>query len=277
MNRHRLFRYAPVLLCLVCHAVEADQETKGAEAAVYEFLIDDGGVEVTIDTTDTPDLTEWANTQLADVVRIWYPKIVKLLPSEGFDAPQSFRIVFNETDRGVAYCSGTQIVCSSGWFRRNLQGEAKGSVVHEMVHVVQQYRGRRRQNGGNPNALRTPGWLQEGIPDFIRWFLYEPDSRGAEINPRNIENARYDGNYRVSANFLNWVARKHGFELIATINGQLRNREYTGEIWKTVTGHDVEELGSMWHAAMEKAIADGPVALRAENLPFEFAADDDRP
>jgi hypothetical protein len=211
------------------------------------------------------------------VVRQWYPKIVELLPSDGFQAPSSFSITFNETNRGVAYCSGRRINCSSGWFRRNLQGEAIGAVVHEMVHVVQQYRGRRGQNRGNPDALRTPGWLQEGIPDFIRWFLYEPQSRGAEITPRNIENARYDGNYRISANFLNWVVKQHGFDLIEQINGQLRTRNYTGEIWQATTGHDVEKLGSMWKTAMQKAIDEGPGALREQNKPFELPIDSPQP
>lgn len=247
--------------------VDAEQESDPSKL-VYEFVIDDGGYEVTIDTTATPDLTEWANTKLAPVVKEWYPKIVQLFPSEGFEPPQSFSITFNETDRGVASCSGTRINCSSGWFRRNLRGEALGSVVHEMVHVVQQYRGRRRGGRRNPNAMRTPFWLQEGIPDFVRWFLYEPQSRGAEINPRNVENARYDSGYRVSANFLNWVANRHGFEIISRINGQLREREYTGEIWETTTGHSVEELGAMWKTAMEKAMADGPAALREQNQPF---------
>ena len=78
----------------------------------------------------------------------------------------------------MAATGGTRVTCAAEWFRRNLEGEAKGAVVHELVHVVQQY-GRARRN--NPDATRPPGWLVEGIPDYIRWFLYEPQSRGAEI------------------------------------------------------------------------------------------------
>ncbi|MCA9171489.1 MAG: hypothetical protein KDB23_27665, partial [Planctomycetales bacterium] len=218
---------------------------------VYSFETDEGGYEVTIDTTATPDLTEWANTQLAPVVREWYPKIVNMLPGEGFEAPRAFNIKFNETNDGVAYCSGTEINCSSGWFRRNLQGEGKGSVVHEMVDVVKQYYGRRcSRRNADPRAMRTPIWLQEGIPDFIRWFLYEPQSRGAEINPRNLENARYDANYRISANFINWVVRHHDFDLIQKINHELRSGNYTGDLWKTTTGKTVEELGAEWRTEM---------------------------
>jgi hypothetical protein len=31
-----------------------------------------------------------------------------------------------------------------------------------------------------PTYKRTPGWVVEGIPDYIRWFLYEPQSHGAD-------------------------------------------------------------------------------------------------
>ena len=33
----------------------------------------------------------------------------------------------------------------------------------------------------NPEHKPTPGWLTEGIPDYIRWFLYEPQSHGADV------------------------------------------------------------------------------------------------
>ena len=85
--------------------------------------------------------------------------------------------------RGVAATRGTQVQCSADWFRRNLRGEAKGAVVHELVHVVQQY-GRARTT--NPDAVRPPGWLTEGIADYIRWYLYEPQSRGAEIGEAGL-------------------------------------------------------------------------------------------
>ena len=69
----------------------------------------------------------------------------------------------------------------------------------------------------NPNATRPPGWLVEGIADYIRWFLYEPESRGAEITAANISKARYDMSYRGSANFLNWVAEPHDRKLVTKL------------------------------------------------------------
>ena len=127
-------------------------------------------------------------------MREWYPKIVGLLPSEGFEAPKNVSIVFSQNMRGVAATGGTRIRCAASWFRQNLKGEAIGSVVHELVHVAQQY-GRARS--GTSSA--TPGWVVEGIADYIRWFKYEPQSQGARITKRNIARARYDASYRITA------------------------------------------------------------------------------
>ena len=216
-------------------------ESVGIEGTDYRF---------TVDTTEAPDLTEWAKRDLIPVMKEWYPRIVTLLPSEGYTAPRNFSITFTDSYRGVAATSGNRIVGSPPWYRRNLKGEAIGSLVHELVHVVQQYR-RARQEGG----VRPPGWLVEGIPDYIRWFLYEPQSHGADIKPANAERAKYDGSYRVSGNFLNWVVGKYDKDLIKELNAAMREGRYDGEIWKTRTGKPVEELGAEWKSTLKEAPA----------------------
>ncbi|MGI8601935.1 MAG: basic secretory protein-like protein [Verrucomicrobiales bacterium] len=226
-----------------------------AEGAKDVIEADGGKYKITIDTTETPDLTQWARTELAPVMKVWYPKIVAILPSEGFEAPKECTINFRKDMTGVAATGGTRIGCAADWFRRNLNGEAKGSVVHELAHVVQQYRSARRSN---PGAVRPPGWLVEGIPDYIRWFLYEPESRGAEI--KNAARVRYDGSYRVSANFLNWVVGKYDQDLIGAVNAALREGRYTEELWKERTGHTVQELGEQWKKAVEEKLAAGSPA-----------------
>ncbi|MEN6576038.1 MAG: family 16 glycoside hydrolase [Phycisphaerales bacterium] len=222
-----------------------------------------GKYRIAIDTTETPDLTEWAHKELAPVVREWYPKLVEMLPSEGYDAPTQVSITFSESMQGVAATGGTRIRCAAAWFRQNLQGEAKGAVVHELAHVVQNY-GLARRN--NPNATRTPGWLVEGICDYIRWFLYEPQTRGAEITSRNIDRARYDGNYRISANFLNWVTGTYDKDIVAKLNAAAREGRYSEDLWKTATGKTVQELGDEWKAAMGKKIAEAAAEAAKMNI-----------
>jgi hypothetical protein len=228
-----------------------------------EIVEADGGTyQITIETTETTDLADWAHKELAPVVQKWYPKIVKMLPSEGYEAPTRVNIAFSASMRGVAATGGTRVRCAANWFRRQLEGEAKGAVVHELVHVVQNYGMARRTN---PNPSRTPGWLVEGIADYIRWFLYEPETCGAEITGRNISRARYDGSYRISANFLNWVTETYDKDIVRKLNAAARQGNYSEGMWTKLTGHTVQELGDEWKASLEKKLA----AERAKTFTFD--------
>jgi hypothetical protein len=187
------------------------------------------------------------------VVKEWYPKIVAMLPSEGFQASTNVLIRYR-TDMGgtPASAGGSRVNCNAQWFRRELDREAAGSVVHELVHVVQSYGWGRRQN---PGAARIPGWVTEGIPDYIRWFLYEPQTKGAEITKNNLSRAKYDASYRISGNFLDWVERKHGPGVIQKLNAAARAGKYDESVWKEMTGKTVEELGAAWKAFHEERLA----------------------
>jgi len=48
----------------------------------------------------------------------------------------------------------------------------------------------------------NPGWLVEGIADYIRWFKSEPESQRPRPNPAK---AKYTDSYRTTAAFLNYV------------------------------------------------------------------------
>jgi hypothetical protein len=141
------------------------------------------------------------------------------------------------------------VTCNADWQRRNLKGEAIGCVVHELVHVVQQYGAARRGR-----RVNQPGWLSEGIPDYIRWYLYEPQSHGADIGARSLARARYDGSYRISANFLNWVTETHDKKIVTKLNAMLRQGTYDDAVWKKETGRTIEELGGDWKADLAKKL-----------------------
>jgi hypothetical protein len=189
--------------------------------------------EITFDTSEVPELKEWVETKLKPVCVEWYPKIVGMLPSEGYAAPTKFSITFRREMRGVAFASGSRITCAGDWFKKNLEGEAVGAVVHEMVHVVQQY-GRARGTGN-----RNPGWLVEGLADYIRWFLYEPESKRPRVNPAR---AKYTDSYRTTGAFLNYLMEKHDKEIVKKLNAAMREGKYTAEIWTELTGKTVDEL-----------------------------------
>jgi Peptidase of plants and bacteria len=233
------------------HSASGTQKTPPPTGQHETVTAGFGRYHITIDTSDTPDLTQWARTKLAPVVRKWYPKIVKMLPSKGFKAPRQFTIVFRNRMRGVAGTSGSRIVCGAPWFRRSLEGEARGAVVHEMVHVVQDYGWARRRH---PDATRPPGWLVEGIADYIRWYHYEPQSHGAEISRRALPRVRYNASYRPTANFLNWVSQTRDKHLVRQLNAAIRDGQYNEELWQKLTGRTLPALGDAWKAALAKKL-----------------------
>ena len=202
---------------------------------VQDVLKIEGGYEAVFDTTETPELRDWVNTRLKPVTAEWYPKIVAMLPSEGFEAPKKFTITFYKDMRGVANASGTQIRAAGPWFKGQLDKEALGALVHEMVHVVQQYRGAR---GGN----RNPGWLVEGLADYIRWQIYEPKEKRRRPDSR----WKYDGSYHQTGAFLEYVLNTYDKDIVKKLNAAMRQGKYAAEIWKENTGKTLEELGAEW-------------------------------
>ncbi len=212
------------------------------------FEAENGHYRFTIDATDAPDLAAWAGKELRPVVQTWYPKLVALLSSDGYQAPADITLRFREDMGGTpASASGAGVNLNAAWFRNELQREARGAVVHELVHVVQNY-GRARRT--NPKAVSAPGWVVEGIADYVRWFLYEPQSRGADIAKRNVDGARYDASYRVSANFLNWVTQAHDKGLVNRLNAAVREGRYDEALWVTWTGKSIGQLGEEWKSQL---------------------------
>ena len=226
--------------------------TGDGQPVTKSFEAEGGKYRFTIDATVAPDLMEWADTRLRPVVQEWYPKLVAMLPSDGFQPATNITLRFR-TDMGgtPASASGGRVNLNAGWFRRELKGEARGSVVHELVHVVQDYGRVRRPN---PGATRAPGWLVEGLADYVRWFCYEPESKGAEITERNLSRAKYDASYRTTANFLNWVAQGNDKEIIRKLNAAARTGNYSEQLWKEYTGKTLPELGASWKQANEDRI-----------------------
>jgi hypothetical protein len=176
-----------------------------------------------------------------------------MLPSEGYTPPASFSVTIRP-GRGVAATSGTRVTANAAWLRRELEREAIGALLHEEIHVIQLY-GRRGNRG--EAGRRLPGWLVEGIPDYIRWFLYEPQSHGADdvwMKRQKFDSVRYDGSYRQTANFLNWVTEKYDADIVAKLNAAARSGKYGDEIWKEKSGKTAEELGAEWKAQLAKKL-----------------------
>ncbi len=182
-------------------------------------------IEITLDTSDAPEMADWAEKAKKACVEN-YPMIVKLLGEKGFDPPAKTKIIFKKMG-GVAYTSGNTITCSAAWFTAH--PDDVGAVIHELCHVVQGY-----------HSKRPPGWVTEGIADFVRWFNFEPENRHPRIaRPRK---AKYTDSYQTTAAFFDWIVKHKDPQFVTRLNAAARRGKYKPELFQEYTGQTLDEL-----------------------------------
>lgn len=178
---------------------------------------------INIDFSEVPDLKDWALRAQKDADD-YYPVICEKLSSDGFVAPRQILFVFKET-KGIAFTTGTQVTFARGWIQAH--PDDTGTVVHELTHVIQQYKG------------KAPGWLTEGIADYIRWQNWEPLERRRKLNPKQM---KYTNGYNDAAAFLAWIEKNRDKDIVRKLNEALRKNTYSDELFKTHAGGDIPTL-----------------------------------
>jgi hypothetical protein len=189
-------------------------------------------VEIALDVSDAPEIKAWGE-KVVRVCEREYPDICAFLASDGHTPPTHLRMALKNDYTGVAAAGGGRIVGSVKYFKS--RPDDIGAMVHETVHCVQQYKGR-----------GLPGWLVEGIADYVRFWRYEPGKAGRLLPER----AKYDGSYRTTAAFLAFVTEKYDRQAVPKLNALLRENRYTPEAWRTLTGKPVEELNEEWRRSL---------------------------
>ena len=195
-------------------------------------------VEFNVDVTDAPEIKDWA-LKVARVCMRWYPMINEELKSEGYKPPQVVTITLKKSYRGVAAASGSRITGSAKYFKDH--PDDVGAMIHETAHIVQHY-------GGHDN----PGWLVEGVSDYVRFFKFEP----GKVGRINADRAHYNGSYRVTAAFLAFVTDKYDKHLVLELNQRMREGQYKEEVFKQLTGKTIHELDDEWRAALRRESGD---------------------
>ena len=234
MNRPHMIR--PTLFALALATLAAGLAPAGAaEPTSAPATRPAAAAVITFDTSKAPDMADFA-ARAKPVAEEWYPKIAALLPVEGRRLPREVTVTFDPEYKGVAACSGNRIVCNPEFYR-NHPGDV-GSIVHELVHVVQGY-----------GYGDKPTWLVEGIADQIRWFVYEPAEKRSKLDP---DRARYDASYQTSGAFIDWAQRTYDPTLVAELNAALRAGKYEKAMWKELTGKSLEDLGAEWKASLRQ-------------------------
>lgn len=182
--------------------------------------------EVKIEVSEAPEAKAWAE-QAQSLARDWFPHLCQLLATENYRPPKTITLTFKPNIDAPAFASGGGITVNAKWIKAH--PDDFGMIIHELTHVIQAY----------PGGRNTPGWLVEGIADYIRWWRYEPESPRTPVNP---EKAKYTDSYRTTAAFLAFVVAKYDRGIVKRLDKALRERTYSDEIFQQVTGKTVDTL-----------------------------------
>ncbi len=211
---------------LVVREIAVDSEPK---VEVFRYP-----VEFTVDVSEAPEMRDWAE-KAARTCEDWYGRINEELRSDGYRPIHIVRMSLKKGIGPPAFASGRQITGKVEWFKEH--PDDVGAMIHETCHIVQRYRSR-----------NNPGWLVEGVADYVRFFKFEP----GKIGPINAQRAHYDGNYRITARFLDYATKKYDKQLVLKLNKAMREGTYKDELFTDLTGKTLAELDEEWRATLLK-------------------------
>ncbi len=189
---------------------------------------------IIIDSSEVPELAEWGK-QAGKLCAEWYPKICELLANEGFTPPASVQLHFRKDMKGVAATGGNVIHIAADYVKGHTNDF--GMVIHELTHVAQSY-----PPGG-------PGWLVEGIADYIRLSHFEPQAPLPRIDP---DRASYRDAYKTTAIFLAWIEKNHDRQIVKKLNRALREKSFKLELFQEYTDKNLDDLWQDFTQSLRK-------------------------
>ena len=219
-------------------------------------------VSLTIETSFGPrvpapmraQLQDWADA-LRPKIAVWWPTMNAALSSPGFMPTTRLTLAFYRIDNpGVpaATDASKSTIYIDPWklIVRLNNPDAQGMVAHELVHVAQTY----------PQGA-TPGWITEGIADYMRYYVLLPDDPGRFFNPQGLSEKT---GYQPAAGLLDWIEVRHP-GAVRRINAAMRGGGDGAATLAEIGGGDPDAL---WRAYM----ATNPPAANAEAAARRAAA-----
>jgi hypothetical protein len=157
-----------------------------------------------------------------------YPTLVRKYNKKSV---KTVAFIIDPNYNGVAGTSNGRVVFSAKYMTSH-PGDID-IVTHETMHIVQSYGGR----------SGMPGWLTEGIADYIR-YAYGVDNKGAGWSlPKFSEKQSYKNSYRITARFLAWLEVSGYKGIVKKLDLAGRDKTYdNGELWKKLTGKTIDDL-----------------------------------
>jgi len=164
--------------------------------------------------------------RLIETFFVVYPKLAK---EYNPNTLKSVKFKVDTAYKGVAATANGVVTYSSVWMDKH--PEDIDVVTHEVMHIVQDY--------GNSVG---PGWLTEGIADYAR-YKFGVDNAGAKWNlPALKTEHHYQNSYRITARFFAWIEKNIKAGTIKAVDASLRNHSYKPELWRQLTGKNLDAL-----------------------------------
>lgn len=172
-----------------------------------------------------PKLDKTVKSRMVEAFFTVYPK---LAAEYNVNTRKEVTFFVDTAYTGVAEAANGRVRFSDDWLR--LHPGDIDVVTHEVMHIVQSY----------PNHS-GPGWLTEGIADYVR-YRFGVDNRGGGWSLPNYQSAQhYTNSYRITARFLDWVETKTP-GVVKKLDAAMRSSTYSPGLWKELTGKNVDEL-----------------------------------
>jgi hypothetical protein len=192
---------------------------------------------VTVDYSQAPSCQTFAEKSKT-LVEEWYPKLTKILFGDNHPLPYpEVKLIFKPM-KGVAGTVNNEITISEEWVTKKAPDDY-GMVIHELTHVVQNYKG------------KGEGWLTEGIADYTRDRHFEPGKRTHRID--RVKNS-YKQGYGIAAAFLIWLedVKTKDKDLVRKLNTACNDGTYSAEKFKERCGADADTLWKEFLATQAK-------------------------
>ena len=169
-----------------------------------------------------------ATTQqkLTDAFFTVYPQEVKRFNPA---SAQKVQLIIDPSYDGVAATANATIRCSPKWLKEH--PEDIDVITHEAMHIVQDY-----------HKGPTPGWLTEGIADYVRFKYGVNNEKGDWSLPPYKSTQHYTNAYRVTARFLVWVEENVDNKIIDEMNKAAYSGLYKEILWQKYTGKTLDQL-----------------------------------
>jgi hypothetical protein len=209
-----------VMACMAQNtlAVNTSIETKTINKGRYSLIFE----------CKAPSFDQKISQKLIDTYFRVYPKLVKKFNKK---ATKTVTFVIDPEYNGVAATSNARVVFSSKYMTAHPSDI--DIVTHETMHIVQGYGGR----------SGMPGWLTEGIADYIRYAFGVDNVGGGWSLPKFSEKQSYKNSYRITARFLAWLEYSGHKGIVKKLDQAGRDKTYeNGAIWEKLAGKNIDDL-----------------------------------